>query len=71
MEILLSLLFQIMRVCRTDCVKVQNLKENAEDYSIKVALMNKRLTSGLITAIKRCESNSKTAYVHYASYKGT
>ena len=35
-----------------------------------MALMNKKLTPGHVTAIYRNESNTKTAYVHYADYRG-
>jgi len=73
MKIILHSLFtlQIIKVCRTDCIKVQNLKEGVKDHHVKIALMNKKLTTGRVTMVERnFESSSKTAFVHYANFKG-
>ena len=56
-----------MTVCKTDCVKVENVPENVSDTSIKVKFMHKALVKGEVTLVKKC---GRTAYVYFADYQG-
>ena len=40
------------------------------ESSIKLALMNKKLTPGQVTSVQFSDSSRKTAYVHYADFNG-
>ena len=64
------LCLKILKVCRTDCVKVENLTEDASDDAIKVSFSNKSLIKGQVTHVLRCESDNTKAYVYYDNYKG-
>ena len=66
----IKFIFQIIRVCQTDCIRVQNLKKGAKEYAIKLALMNKRLTQGQVTSVQFSDASHKTAFVHYANFAG-
>ena len=61
---------QIVRVCRTDCVKVQNFKKKAKEHHIQLALTNKKLTNGELTSVEKSSSKSNEAYAFYSDYKG-
>ena len=70
MSNLSTFLAQVIKVCRTDCIKVQNVKEGVPDDSIKLALMNQKLTKGYVTMVKRSGEGNNAAFVYFADYKG-
>ena len=57
-------------MCRTDCIKVTNLKKGLQSDMIKIAFMNKKFSKGEVTLVTRDASNETMAFVYFSSYKG-
>ena len=61
---------QAIKVCRSDCIRVQNVKEDVTDDVIKLTFMNKKLSKGDVTEVERDDGSGNFALVYFASYKG-
>ena len=58
------------KLCRTDCVKIENVKEDATEDMIKLGCTNKSLVKGEVTRVLRCNVNKRVAYVYFKNYQG-
>ena len=62
--------FQMIKVCKTDCVKIENLNEDASNDSIKLSFTNKSLFEGEVTRILRSDFDRTTAFVYFSNNQG-
>ena len=59
-----------MKICRSDCVKIENLPDYATEDTITVAFANKALVKGEVTRVVRSSEERNTAFVYFDDYRG-